>query len=161
MRRGQSAFEYILVVGIAMLLIVPGAILFYNYSKRSGDELLRSQVDMAGSDIMDAVEKVYYIGENTWETIKVYFPDNVRWIYIMNDSELVIEYDSNAGISQAIFFSDNINITNPDGPGYRLLGKQYITNITGEPNQAGLRIIKISSMATTTGVHYVLINETR
>jgi hypothetical protein len=161
MKRGQSGFEYILVVGIAMLLIVPGAVLFYNYSKRSSDELLRSQIDTVGSDIIDAVEKVYYIGENTWETIRVYVPDNVRWIYIMNDSELVIEYDSNAGIGQAVFFSDNINITAPDGPDYRFSGKQYISNITDEPNQAGLRIIKISAMSTPTGVHYVLINETR
>jgi hypothetical protein len=153
MRRGQSAFEYILVVGIAMLLIVPGAILFYDYSKRSGDEMLRSQVDMAGGDIIDAVEKVYYIGENTWETIKIYVPDNVRWIYILNNSELVIEYDSQVGIGDAVFFSD-INITAP--PEYMISGKQYITNITGEPNQAGLRIIKISSMGD-----YVLINETR
>lgn len=155
MRRGQSAFEYILVVGIAMLLIVPGAILFYDYSKRSGDELLRSQVDMAGGDIIDAVEKVYYIGENTWETIKVYVPDNVRWIYILDNSELVIEYDSQVGIGDAVFFSD-INITAPLEYMNMSSGKQYITNITGEPNQAGLRIIKISSMGD-----YVLINETR
>ena len=158
MRRGQSAFEYILVVGIAMFLIVPGAILFYDYSKRSGDEMLRSQIDMAGADIMDAVEKVYYIGENTWETIKVYVPDSVRWIYILNNSELVIEYDSQVGVGEAVFFSD-INITAP--PNYSIGGKQYISNITGQSSQAGLRIIKISSMSTSNSVHYVLINETR
>ena len=49
MKKGQGAFEYILVVGIAMLLIVPGAMLFYNYSLKSREELVRSRISLAGN----------------------------------------------------------------------------------------------------------------
>ena len=152
MKRGQGAFEYVLVVGIAMLLIVPGAVLFYNYSSKSADEVSRSQIDIIGKDFIDAVEKVYYIGENSWETIKIDVPENVKWIYVLNNSELIIEYDSHVGRSEAVFFSD-INITTP----YSMSGKWYISDITIEnETHAGYRLVKITSMGS-----YVLINETR
>ena len=144
MKRGQGAFEYILVVGIAMILIVPGAVLFYNYSLKSSDEVIRSQIDMIGKQIMDSAEKVHYIGENSWESIKVDIPQNVRNIYILNNSELVIEYDSYVGISEAVFFSD-INIT-PGG----------LQNSISSSMHQGLNIIKCTSMGS-----FVLINETR
>ena len=151
MKLGQSAFEYILVVGVAMLLIVPGAYLFYNYSVRSGDELTRSRVEAVGNDLVDTAEKVYFIGENSWETLDVDAPDEVRWIYIVNNSELVIEYDSHVGISDAVFFSD-VNITTP----YSFGGKEYISDISSVESHAGRRLVKISSMGK-----YVLINETQ
>lgn len=135
-----------------MLLIVPGAVLFYNYSSKSADEVSRSQIDILGNDFIDAVEKVYYIGENSWETIKIDAPDNVKWIYILDNSELVIEYDSRVGRSEAVFFSD-INITTP----YLMSGKEYISDITVEnETHAGYRQVKVTSMG-----NYVLINETR
>ena len=148
-RLGQGSFEYVLVVGIAMILIVPGAMLFYNYSTRSTDELVRSKVDMVGNDILDSVERVYYIGENSWETIEVDVPDGVTWIYVLNNSELVITYSSHVGESEAVFFSD-INMTAP----YNLDEKFYITDPAYA--HAGLNVIKVTSKGK-----YVLINETR
>nr|MCK4929630.1 hypothetical protein [Nanoarchaeota archaeon] len=144
MKLSQVSFEYILVVGIALLIIVPGAMLFYNYSIKSGDELTRSRIDMVGNEIMDSVEKVYYIGENSWETIKVDVPDSVRRIYVLNNYELVIEYESYVGTSEAVFFSD-INMTTP-----------YPQGSISDEVHAGLNIIKITSLG-----YYVLINETR
>lgn len=158
MKLSQVSFEYIMVIGIALLIIVPGAMLFYNYSIRSGDELTRSRIDMVGNEIMDSVEKIYYIGENSWETIKIAVPDSVRWIYVLNNYELVIEYESSVGTSEAVFFSD-INMTTP----YNILGpggvmRWYISDVPSDPQNAhpGLNIIKITSLG-----HYVLINETK
>jgi len=148
MRLGQSAFEYILIVGIAMTLIVPGAMLFYNYSIRSSDEVVNSNINMVGNDILDGVEKVYYIGENSWETIKVNIPKGVRRIYVLNQSELVIKYESHIGISDAVFFSD-INMTNT----LTCTGGLSNFNISQHP---GLNVIRITSLGKC-----VLINETR
>lgn len=151
MKRGQGAFEYILVVGIAMLLIVPGVMLFYNYSLKSNDEVMRSQINMIGNDIMDAVEKVYYIGEYSWQSLKIDIPNKVSNIYVLDNSELIIEYHSYSGTSQAVFFSD-VNISGggnsiPDPPGAVSISNSM---------HPGLNIIKIVSMGS-----YVLINETR
>ena len=136
-----------------MLIVVPGFLLFYNYSVKSGDELTNSRIDMIGHAIIDSVEKVYYIGENSWETIEADVPESVNWVYIINNTELVIEYESSAGLSEAVFFSD-INITTP----YEVSNRFYITNVTHPAIEAhaGLNIIRITSMG-----HYVLINEIR
>ena len=145
MRKGQGAFEYVMIVGIAMLIIVPGALIFYNYSMRSSDELTRSRIEMAGNDIVDSVEKVYYIGENSWETIEVNLPENVRWIYILSNSELVIEYDSSGGMSRAVFFSD-VNMTTP----YRILNKNYISDVPSDPENMipGLTLSRLPQWGT-------------
>jgi hypothetical protein len=39
-------------------------------------------------------------------------PDGVKAFYILNNYEVIIEYDSYGGLSQAVFYSD-INITTP------------------------------------------------
>jgi hypothetical protein len=148
---GQGAFEYILVIGIAMLLIVPGVVLFYNYSLKSNDEVMRSQINMIGNDIMDAVEKVYYIGEYSWQSLKIDIPNKVTNIYILDNSELVVEYHSYSGVSEAVFFSD-INIT----PGGNAIPSPPGAVSISNSMHPGLNIIKVVSMGS-----YVLINETR
>ena len=151
MKLGQGAFEYILVVAIAMLLIVPGVVLFYNYSLKSNDAVLRSQIDMIGNDIMDAVEKVYNVGEYSWQSVKIDVPSKVSNIYILDNSELIIEYNTYSGISQAVFFSD-INITAGGNAIPFPSGAVSISNAM----HPGLNIIKVISVGS-----YVLINETR
>jgi len=144
MKLGQASFEYVMVIGIAFLIIVPGAILFYNYTNKSSEDLTRAKIEMIGNEIVDSVEKVYYIGENSWETIEFDAPENVNRIYLTNNYELVIQYDSHLGFSEAVFFSD-INMTTP-----------YISGDISNSPHAGRNIIRITSMGS-----YVLINETR
>ncbi len=144
MKSGQGAFEYILIVAIAMVLIVPGVILFYNYSLKSNDQVLRSQIEMIGNDLMDAAEKVYYIGEYSWQSVRINIPEKVTNILVLDNSELVVQYNTMSGISEAVFFSD-INIT-PGGYAYSISNSMH----------PGLNIIKVESKGD-----YVLINETR
>ena len=151
MRQGQAAFEYLLLTGVAMLLIVPGAMLFYNYSLRSGDELTRSQIHMIGNEVTDSVEKVYYIGESSWETLRISLPESVAWVYILDNSEFVIGYNTRSGIAEAVFFSD-INITTPyPGP---VANQRYLS--PPAEMHAGTTLIRVTSMGG-----YVLLNETK
>ena len=143
--KAQVSFEYIMVVGIAMLIIVPGALLFQQYSLKSNDELTRSRIELVGNEIVDSAEKVYYIGENSWETLKLEIPNSVKSMYVLNYYEFVIEYETHTGLSEAVFFSD-INLTTPLG---------YGGNIS-DSFHTGLNKIKISSEGS-----YILINETR
>ncbi len=151
MKLGQAAFEYLLLAGVAMMLIVPGAMLFYNYSLRSGDELVRAKIHLMGSELIDTVEKVYYVGESSWETVKMELPENVNWIYVLDNSEVVIGYNTQVGISEAVFFSD-VNITTPYlGP---ISNQRYFSDPSSM--HTGLIILKITSMG-----RYVLVNETK
>lgn len=144
-KKGQSSFEYILVVGMVMLFIVSGVGFIYNYSQRSNNDVALANIGKAGQDILLTADKVYYIGSDSWETIKVNIPSNVKEIYIMNNNELVIEYESFGGISESVFFSD-INLTTPNVVG----NKKYISD---EPH-VGVAVIKVTSYGS-----YVNITE--
>ena len=136
-----------------MLLIIPGALLFYNYSLKASDEIVRAKIELIGKETLESVEKVYYIGESSWETLQLDFPSNVRWVYILDNNEIVVEYDSYVGKSEAVFFSD-INITT----NYFIGGKSYLSDVPSDPQNmhSGVNIIKITSMGS-----YVMLNETK
>lgn len=110
-RKGQSSVEYLFIVGISLLVIIPTSFLFLSYSKNSEDAVVSSQINRVGTDIMQSVEEVFIIGNNSWVTLEVSLPSNVKNVTIYGESELVIHYFSQTGVSDAVFFSD-INITN-------------------------------------------------
>jgi len=134
MGRGQASLEFIIIVGMVMFFIVTGSIVLYNYSSRANDEIARANIHKIGLDIADSVEKVYYIGENSWETIRVNNPSNVRSISIIDNSELVISYDGRGGMSEAVFFID-VNVSN-----------RVVTN------HSGLVLIKVVSFGNQVNV---------
>jgi len=104
--------EYMLIVGFALVVIIPATFLFYNYSRGSNDELIASQINSIGVEMLDSVERMYIGGEHQWETLKLNLPDTVTEMYILDNTELVIEYNTQSGLSEAVFFSD-INMTTP------------------------------------------------
>ncbi len=111
-KKGQASFEYISMVAIIMLFVVAGTGIIYNYSQRSSQDISLGTIEKIGSDLIDVSEKIYYVGGNSWETVKFNLPDSVKKMYVQNNYVLVIEYESNGGLSQAVFFSD-INLTTP------------------------------------------------
>jgi hypothetical protein len=111
-RLGQASFEYIMLVAIVLLFVVSGIGIIYQYSQRSNDEVNVASIDRIGQDIIRTAEKIYYIGGNSWESIRFNVPSSVKGMYIMDNSEIVIEYESYGGVSQAVFFS-SVNITSP------------------------------------------------
>ena len=101
-----------MLVAIVMLLVVAGVGVIYQYSQRSNEELTVTAIDKIGTDLIDSVEKVYYTGGDSWETLKVQVPSQVKSIYQLNEDELVLDFENFGGISQAVFFSDiPINMT--------------------------------------------------
>jgi len=139
--RAQVSVEYMIVLGMALLLLLPGSYLFYSFSQGTNDQLIGAQITRAGLEILSTADAMYAVGQNSWSTITINFPENVKNIYILDNEELVVEYETQNGLSEAIFFS-NINITGA-----------YSGNISYN-FQYGLTKIKVSSMGS-----YVVIEE--
>lgn len=106
MRKGQISVEYLLIIGLAMAILVPGTMMFYNYSVDSNEKLVASQINRIGKNIMTNAEQMYTIGKDSWITIDVNFPETARSAYTVDNSELVITYSSGRGTTEAVFFSD-------------------------------------------------------
>jgi uncharacterized Fe-S center protein len=105
--KGQVAVEYLFILALALAIIVPGSMLFFNYSKGSNEKLVASQINRIGNNIINHAEEMYTIGKNSWVTIDVNFPDSTEEVYTTPDnSELIIKYNTPRGITEAVFFTD-------------------------------------------------------
>ncbi|MBC8501126.1 MAG: hypothetical protein ISS25_04035 [Nanoarchaeota archaeon] len=106
MKKGQVSVEYLFILTMALAIIIPGSVLFYNYSKDSNEQLVASQINRIGKNIISSAEQMYTIGKDSWVTIEVNFPESTRDAYIVDDSELVITYQTTRGLTEAVFFTD-------------------------------------------------------
>ena len=104
-RAGQISVEYLLILGMALLILIPGSYLFYKYSRSTNDQVVRGQIDAAGSQIIGQARDVYSFGNNNRVTIDVEIPAAVKNITIYDGIELDFTYDSSSGVQEALFFS--------------------------------------------------------
>ena len=112
--RAQASVEYIFIVAFALMIIVPGAFVFSQYSSDSQAALRNSQIYKIGSDLITSSELMYSVGENSWQTIDLSIHSDINTITIFSApsgvSELVITYQDVAD-SDAVFFTE-VPITN-------------------------------------------------
>ncbi len=106
-KRGQSwtgaqvSVEFLFVVGFAFLMTIPLIIIFYQQSENLDREITASQVDKVASEIRDAADEVYYLGEPSKKTITVYVPESVRFITLDND-KIIFNVSSASGEYQVV-----------------------------------------------------------
>jgi len=111
--KAQVAFEYILILGFAFAIVIPGAYLFYRHSISASDELVSSRIHKIGTDLVTTSQEAYGHGLHSWLTYSTNLPDETINIYVLDDFELIIEYNTRQGVSQAIYFS-NVNLSGAD-----------------------------------------------
>ena len=73
----QASFEYLLVIALTFVVIVPATYLFYDYSRESSQEIIDAQVTKIGRTIVDMSESIYYSGEGSKTVLDLNMPENV------------------------------------------------------------------------------------
>ncbi|MCC7574673.1 hypothetical protein KO361_03725 [Candidatus Woesearchaeota archaeon] len=110
--KGQSSVEYLSIVAIALMVLVPGSYLFFNYSKSTSDQVAANQLNLAGVEILNEAEKMYVLGKNSWVTLDVSFPGIFMDAGIYDERELFFRYSTGSGESYVVFFAVGFNISN-------------------------------------------------
>lgn len=103
--KAQVSVEYLVVLGVALLILIPAAYFFYTYSQNSNEETLRVQIDALGNEILVNAESIYGMAEGSLVTLELKYPESIRNIYILNKNELIISYELTSGMNDAVFFS--------------------------------------------------------
>lgn len=111
-KKGQSAVEYLSIVAIGLMVLIPGSYLFLNYSKSTTDQVSSSQLNLAGVEIINEAEKMYVLGRNSWTTVEISMPGIFHSAAINNGTELYFNYSTQTGPSQVVFFPVGFNISN-------------------------------------------------
>ena len=102
--------EYLIVVGLAFLVMVPTTYFFFNFSKESSEEVTFYQLEAIGRAIVDTSESLFYTGEGSKTILKISIPKGIEGASLIDGRELVFNVSSSAGYSEIIFIS-RVNLT--------------------------------------------------
>lgn len=104
-RNGQASVEYLFIVALGLMLLIPASVIFYRFSVDSTTIIDVSKYNIVGSDIIGVAEEVYSLGD-AWQTISFTLPTSVTEMWVYNDtvSELSIHYQLE-GPSEIVMFS--------------------------------------------------------
>jgi len=114
--KAQISVEYVMIIAFTFAILVPGIYFFYSYSQSSSTGLSAAQYNKLGQEMLSTSFKALAQGGGSWLTLDAIIPDNVVAINVTGGgSEIVILYDTNAGPTEAVFFSDvNLSAKSPD-----------------------------------------------
>ncbi len=137
MRRNKTAqisMEYMTIVGFVMVVTLPLIIIYYNYAGATVDEINMNQLLQITRKIADTSDSVYYLGKPSETTIKLYMPNNIKYVNI-TDNEISFTIQTIAGLSD-IVASTHVNIsgTVPISSGIHYINikaEDYYVNISG------------------------------
>lgn len=110
--KAQSAIEYLSIVAIGLMVLIPGSYLFLNYSKSATDQVAANQLNIAGVEIINEAEKMYILGRNSWTTLEISLPGIFIDAGIHDGKELFFIYGAQGGESNVVFFPVGFNISN-------------------------------------------------
>ena len=105
-KRGQSAVEYLTIISIAFIMIIPAVMLFFNYSKTTNDQVISSQLNLIGSQILSTSEEMNVLGAGSWVTLDINFPESLINASVNNNGQdLVFKYYTTNGESYSVNFA--------------------------------------------------------
>ncbi len=111
--RGQSSVEYLSIVAVALMILVPSSYLFFDFSQGSTDQVSASQLNLIGNTIIHEAEKMFVLGSDSWVTIDISFPNSLDEAKIVDGKEMYFSYASSKGSTYVVFFTpSHFNISN-------------------------------------------------
>lgn len=125
----QISMEYLLVMSFALLITIPIIISFFANASATNEQVSGSQARQAARKIIDSAESVYYLGEPSSTTLKVYVPERTESITVA---------------------TREINFRLKTAAGYSDIAVLSAVNLTGNLSQGtGIRIIQLQAQGDT------------
>ena len=105
-KKGQIGIEYMIVVGFITLAIISvlGFSIFFSNSIK--DRVRLNQAESYAVGLINSAEAVFFAGEPSKKTIKLYLPEGVNDIYIDNEYTLIVDMTTSSGPNIRAFSSD-------------------------------------------------------
>jgi hypothetical protein len=101
----------LVIIGIALVLIIPLVILYSNYSSESSYSITASKIDSITNQIVTAANQVNVYGKDTQVTLKVDFPKDITEILFYN-KEIIFKIRSKANEDTEIVKISDVPISN-------------------------------------------------
>ena len=82
--KAQVSLEYLIIVSFALIITLPLLIIFFTNSSELTENVNSHQAKKIAREIVNAAEKVYYIGEPSQTIVKINMPKGVEDVIIQN-----------------------------------------------------------------------------
>ena len=113
-RRSQVSVEFMMIIAISMMILLPGIYLFRNYVFESNDQILTSRLDNIADMILLKAKKMHYYGPPSKSTIQIDMPPQIGNMYILSNPDnldnaeyyLMFTLLSSRGPEQVSYYSD-------------------------------------------------------
>lgn len=99
--RAQVSIEYLLVVGIMFIIVIP---IFYYAMRESTDQIRWNQAEDAVTSLAKTADSVYALGPGSRDYVEVTIPSGVSGSYA-NNNDVVLMLDMSGGPAEIAAFS--------------------------------------------------------
>ncbi len=104
-KKGQFATEYIATIAFGIMVITTVAFVMYAEFGKQVKEVDLAQLGRFGNSIIDAVNRVSYLGEDSVITITPMMPGWVKNVSVEQNKILVFTFEGDTGPSEVLFRS--------------------------------------------------------
>lgn len=84
--------EYLMMVGVAFMILVPMMYIFYDFTTSTRDEIALAKLDKIGNTIVNTAEEVFFLGPPSKSTIYYTMPQGVVHAEVRGPDILVFYY---------------------------------------------------------------------
>ncbi|MCF7872133.1 hypothetical protein K9L97_03800 [Candidatus Woesearchaeota archaeon] len=113
-KRGQSAIEFLTIVAISLILIIPAASTVLKNSEQNQKEIETQQLITIGTEILTAAEEMNILGEGSYIILDMQTPESLESVKIRktgeNQGELIFTQKFSEKLNDIVFFSENFNL---------------------------------------------------
>ena len=103
--RAQVSLEFLMVVGIAMVLLTASSVAIFQFTQQQTDQSDMQQAATVGYQIINQAANVYTYGSGSFVRVTGNVPSSVQQIYVVEDT-LIFEVRTREGIVPVQVFSD-------------------------------------------------------
>ena len=96
--RGQVSVEYMILIGFVMIVLSALLLISLVYTTDFDDSVTLSQVDRIVAEMADAVDTVYYQGEPSRTTLKIFFPEGIEGVQL-NQTDINFKVRTRSGVT--------------------------------------------------------------
>ncbi len=83
-KRSQISVEYILIITLALMILLPGIYLFRNYALESNDKIIERRLAEITNQIFVKAREMYYYGPPSKSVVTVELPSQINLVYILS-----------------------------------------------------------------------------
>ena len=123
--KSQASFEYLVILGIALFLLLPVISMFQNSTSESNNLQKSNSIILSGRVLSSTISDVYYQGKGTRLKISFNFPEGV-------DLRSVNHTDPNGDYFSELIFTTDFSSLNSDFL-FGVYSNLYFTNYSQNP----------------------------